>query len=400
MMNFLFCFRRISVWSFLLLGLMYSQPVAAQYTNGIYAEFSTSMGSFTCRLEYALAPRTCANFIALATGQRPWLHEPSGLVRTNPAFNGGIFHRVVSNFVIQAGSPTGLPNGGPGYDILDEFTPSLRHDAFGVLSMANNGPDSGGSQFFVTMGAKPGLDDIYSVFGRYYGGSNVIYNINRVATDSNEKPLANVLLNSVLIRRVGAAAIAFNINTNLLPWVTNQNLRVRLQSGTVNLSFSNQLSTEVRLYSSPQLSQWTETKFGINVVNPPLTNIATAPVLSREFFRLAQIQYAQTLFVPKNVLNKTVTLNLANGNGTFVIQFNGSGGGSYTWTGGSSGAVLFYDFRQDPYRGRFLPLVLENFFYNFDLHLDYDSLTAGTLKGMAYPAIGNPVTLSGTFTAP
>src|SRR2546423_15659940 len=95
--------------------------IARGQGEGIFAEFNTSMGSFTCRLEYAVAPRTVANFIGLATGQRPWLDIPSGQVRTNPFYNGTLFHRVISNFVNQGGSPNGLGTDGPGYPFRDEF---------------------------------------------------------------------------------------------------------------------------------------------------------------------------------------------------------------------------------------------------------------------------------------
>ena len=95
----------------------------AQYTNGIYAEFNTSMGSFTCRLEYALAPKTVANFIGLATGHRSWLDLRTGATLTNAFFNGQIIHRVVADFIIQGGSPNGQGTDGPGYTFQDEFHP-------------------------------------------------------------------------------------------------------------------------------------------------------------------------------------------------------------------------------------------------------------------------------------
>src|SRR5262245_12107619 len=123
----------------------------AQYTNGIYAEFNTSMGSYTCRLEHALAPKAVANFIGLATGQRAWLDLPSGLVHTNPFYNGTTYHRVIAGFMNQGGSRNALGTDGPGYQFVDEFAISLRHDGFGVLSMANAGPDSNGSQYFITV---------------------------------------------------------------------------------------------------------------------------------------------------------------------------------------------------------------------------------------------------------
>src|SRR6266481_2576773 len=101
--------------------LLISAQRAAGQANGIYADFSTSMGSFTCRLEYAIAPKAVSSFIGLATGQRPWLDLPSGPARTNTFYNGLLFHRVVAGFVIQAGSPNGLGTDGPGYVFPDEI---------------------------------------------------------------------------------------------------------------------------------------------------------------------------------------------------------------------------------------------------------------------------------------
>jgi peptidyl-prolyl cis-trans isomerase A (cyclophilin A) len=109
----------------------------AAYTNGIYAEFNTSMGSFTCRLEYATAPKATANFIGLATGQRSWLDLSSAQVKTNPFYNGTTFFSVVAGLVNQGGSPNGLGNDGPGYAFIDEFSASLRFNTYGVLDNAS-----------------------------------------------------------------------------------------------------------------------------------------------------------------------------------------------------------------------------------------------------------------------
>src|SRR5882724_5357209 len=116
-----------------LLLILGSASRAIGQANGIYADFTTSMGSFTCRLEYAVAPKAVANFIGLATGQRPWLDLPSGTARTNTFYNGLLFHRVVAGFVIQAGSPNGLGTDGPGYVFPDEISPSLRFTNTGIL---------------------------------------------------------------------------------------------------------------------------------------------------------------------------------------------------------------------------------------------------------------------------
>ena len=142
----------------------------AQYTNGIYAEFDTGMGSYTCRLEYAIAPKAVANFIGLATGQRSWLDLPSGAVKTNPFYNGTTFHRVIAGFMNQGGSPNGQGTDGPDYSFVDEFKPSLRRDAFGVLFLANFAPDSNGSQYFITVEPTPWLNDVHTMLGRSYGG--------------------------------------------------------------------------------------------------------------------------------------------------------------------------------------------------------------------------------------
>jgi len=394
-----FLHRAVLPWLPALSILIFPSVGSAQYTNGIYAEFNTSMGSYTCALYYAYAPKAVANFIGLATGQRAWLDSWAGMAKTNAFYNGLIFHRVITNFVIQTGSPTGTGNGGPGYSFVDEFTNNLRFDGFGVLAMANSGPDSNGSQFFVTTSNTPSLNDVHTIFGRLYGGSNVVHAINHVATDSQNRPLANVYLNSVNIRRIGSAANNFDLNAQGLPLVTNLNLKISKGGANVSLAFSNSLNVENRLFSSTNLAGWSGSTLGVEISAPVTNTIFRNAGLPREFFRLAQVRYPPTLFVPRNVLNKTLTMNFSAGNGTFVINFNNAGGGTYTWTGGSSGAINLYDWTQDSYRGRFRPIWLQNFGYLMELHLDYDTATTGTFKGIAYPSPAGPLSVSGAFTS-
>jgi cyclophilin family peptidyl-prolyl cis-trans isomerase len=379
--------------------LAFAATSTAQYTNGIYAEFNTSMGSYTCRLEYAIAPKTVANFIALSSGQRSWLDLPTGVTKTNPFYNGTTFHRIIAGFMNQGGSKNALGTDDAGYKFVDEFSPSLRHDSFGVLSMANSGPDSNGAQFFITVSPQPSLDDVHSVLGKLYGGSNVVYAINHVATGANDKPLTNVTVNSIAIRRVGAGAIAFDINTNGLPLVTNLNIA---RVGTnVSLTYSNRLYADNRLYSSTSLSTWNATPLGIEVLAGFTNATFRSAAAPKEFFRMAQIQYPASLFVPRNVLNKTLTLNYTAGNGTIIYSFNSTGGGTYTWTLGPPGAISGYNWAQDPYRGRFLPIGLSGVI-PMNLHLDYDSATVGTFKGTAlpnYPSSFGSFPVSGTFSS-
>src|SRR5579859_3029057 len=130
--------------------LLWTSGASAQ-TNGIFADFTTSMGNFTCQLSYSNTPAAVANFIGLVTGQRAWLDLTTGEVRTNDFYDGITFHRVISGFMIQAGSPNGLGTDGPGYNFVDEFSPSLNFSTPWMLAMANSGPDSNGSQFFITV---------------------------------------------------------------------------------------------------------------------------------------------------------------------------------------------------------------------------------------------------------
>lgn len=150
------------------------------------AVFTTNMGIFEVKLATDLAPNTSANFIKLAE---------SGF------YNGLIFHRVIDNFMIQAGCPNGDGTGGPGYTIPDEFHKKLKHDGEGVLSMANRGPDTGGSQFFITLRDCPWLDGKHAVFGKVTTGMDVVRKIGRSYTDMNDRPLKKVVIEKITIEK-------------------------------------------------------------------------------------------------------------------------------------------------------------------------------------------------------
>jgi cyclophilin family peptidyl-prolyl cis-trans isomerase len=400
-MNFMIFVRHVRQRVLFAFLLCITSTAAAQYTNGIYAEFNTSMGSYTCRLDHVVAPKTVANFIGLATGERAWLDAPSGMVKTNPFFNGTTFHRVIAGFMNQGGSRNGMGTDGPGYQFVDEFNAGARHDGFGVLSSANSGPDSNGSQFFITVSTRTNLNDVYSIFGRLCGGSNVVYSINNVTTGPGDKPLSNVVLQSVMIRRVGSDAQAFDIHAQGLPVVTNLTLGIAKSGPNVDVTFSNRLDVENRFFGSIDLRNWFGVSFGFETSLPLMATVQTPYALEREFFRMIQVQYPPSLHVPKDVLNRVVTLNISGGS-TFIITFNSVGGGSYTnSTLGGSGPISIYSWKQDAYRGRLNPFWMGGYPI-MALHLDYDTPNAGTFKGtqyFVYPSSPAPGALTGTFTS-
>ena len=160
----------------------------------VTAVFETSMGVFEAELYARQCPETVWNFINLAEGRQE-------TQRGNMYYDGLTFHRVIKGFVIQGGCPTGNGTGGPGYQFNDEFDPSLRHDGAGVLSMANAGPGTNGSQFFITLASTPHLDDRHSVFGKVTKGMDVIRKIESVRTGPMDRPLEPVVMNRVAIQR-------------------------------------------------------------------------------------------------------------------------------------------------------------------------------------------------------
>jgi peptidyl-prolyl cis-trans isomerase A (cyclophilin A) len=170
--------------------------------TGTYANFDTTEGSFRIRLYDNEAPNTVANFVGLAEGTKEWRDPATGERRNAPFYNGIIFHRVINGFMIQGGDPLGQGTGGPGYNFADEFHPKARHNRAGILSMANAGPNTNGSQFFITLGPTPHLDNKHSVFGEVVEGLDVVKKIGAVPTGRQDRPVKPVVINKVTIERV------------------------------------------------------------------------------------------------------------------------------------------------------------------------------------------------------
>ena len=169
---------------------------------GTYAVFDTSQGTIVFRLFEKEAPQTVANFIGLAEGTKEFKDPRTGQKVKRPFYDGLTFHRVIPQFMIQGGCPLGTGTGDPGYRFADEFHASLRHDKAGKLSMANAGPGTNGSQFFITVAPTPWLDNKHAIFGDVIEGLDVATKISELPRGANDKPKEAVILKSVRIERV------------------------------------------------------------------------------------------------------------------------------------------------------------------------------------------------------
>lgn len=171
-------------------------------TPGTYAVFQTSEGNIVCRLFEKEAPKTVANFVELAEGKREWTHPSTRAKSKTPLYNGTIFHRVIPDFMIQGGDPQGTGMGGPGYQFEDETRGSPhRFDKPGKLAMANAGPNTNGSQFFITVANTEWLTGKHTIFGEVVEGQDVVEKISKVARGRQDRPNKDVVLQSLTIER-------------------------------------------------------------------------------------------------------------------------------------------------------------------------------------------------------
>ena len=169
---------------------------------GLYAIFQTNKGTFTCRLFDKETPKTVDNFVGLANGTKEWTDPKTGKKVQKRFYDGLIFHRVIPKFMIQGGDPEGTGRGGPGYKFEDECRPDLIFDKPGKLAMANAGPNTNGSQFFITTVPTPWLNNKHTIFGEVIDGENVVESIESVKKDGRDKPLEDVVIEKLEIKKV------------------------------------------------------------------------------------------------------------------------------------------------------------------------------------------------------
>lgn len=167
----------------------------------MFAVLDTSMGKIKIKLFNEEAPKTVENFVGLAEGTKEFTDPKTGTKLKRAFYDGLVFHRVIPDFMIQGGCPLGAGTGGPGYNFADEFHPKLKHTKPGILSMANSGPGTNGSQFFITVAATPWLDNKHTIFGEVVEGLDVVMNISKVSKGANDKPVEPVVIKSVHIEK-------------------------------------------------------------------------------------------------------------------------------------------------------------------------------------------------------
>ncbi|MFD0892907.1 peptidylprolyl isomerase [Luteolibacter ambystomatis] len=316
----------------------------------VYADFQTSLGNFTCQLNYAETPKTVANFVTLAEGTRPWLDESTGLVSTiRPAklfYDGLTFHRVVDNEgfrIIQAGSRKGDGTDGPGYNFPDEFKESVpasyKFDQPYLLAMANSGLNTNESQFFITGCPITQLEGKHTVFGHVISGQNVVEAILSVPTTSDDqnpdnddlqKPLTPVVIQHVAIRRVGRDATRFVATRVTLPKVTAPRFRSATTPGVrVFLAFNQAAKTVARSYYSEdagatwELSSGRYIGPGEKMLTSMLLDIPAASVDYDLMHRLSLITYPADLVTPGEYLN--TQFYAENESGSYLFRFNSNG---------------------------------------------------------------------------
>ncbi len=165
----------------------------------LYATMETNQGMVVLRLFSKDAPKTVANFVGLAMGERQWRHPQTGMLSTQPLYNGTRFHRVIPGFMIQGGDPIGNGTGTPGYEFEDEFQSGRSFDKPGLLAMANRGPNTNGSQIFITVGVPTHLTGRHTIFGEVVKGYDVVEKISKVQTDPRDKPVQDVVVQKVTV---------------------------------------------------------------------------------------------------------------------------------------------------------------------------------------------------------
>lgn len=343
-----FFIPKVSLW---ILSLVLISPLRGE----IFVDFEIShdgepLGTFRAELYYQEVPRVSANFVGLATGDLPWLDPVTNRLRENtPYYNGLIFHRLIHNFVIQGGDPLGNGSGGPGYVFQDEFHPDLRHDGRYYLSMANSGPNTNGSQFFITLAATSQLDNVHSIFAKVIEGTEIIdgfTDADNFPTGTNDRPQEPIVIESITFSGSGWEDFRNGLgNADLPRW---RHIQPSLEAGftgdppvfTAFLRWPRQAVWDYPVVGSSTLQNWSRLGFIMSMDDEPDFSVAVSQVFSpnRGFFQVHAVDYSATPNPPRSMLVSGTSLILQIPGGTLTIQPEGQNQGS--WSFAEDGAEL------------------------------------------------------------
>lgn len=377
-----------------------THAVGTEFTpseDGLFAVFTTNQGEFTAKLYFDQAPITVANFVGLAEGSVLRWDEDEKEPVWGPYYDGVIFHRVIDEFVIQGGDPTGTGTGGPGYPIPDEIVPGLSHDRAGILSMAKSGANTGGSQFFITLDAGAGnfpthLDGNHSIFGEIVAGLDNVEAIGDVPVDTSNKPTTDVIIETITILRVGDAAASFNPRDYDVPNVFFP--EIDFDPAAQAASFSRKKYASYYIRQSTDLVDWELDESVVADLEAPDTHELdlSSDFANNEqsFLRVSEVTNVHSL----DAVGTEITLSLE-ANDDIAIKIEEDFSGTYTF-GDSEGSLAGYIWyplvdRDQLYIG-FLELNTQ-----MQVYLTWTSETEGTVFArVTYP---NTFNLTGTFTA-
>ncbi|MEM0965386.1 MAG: peptidylprolyl isomerase [Verrucomicrobiota bacterium] len=360
---------------------------ASQSRGQVFADVSTTLGDFTIQLDHGNAPLAVANFVRLSEGTIPWLDEETGAVNIGvPYYTGIVFHRVIAGFVSQVGSRNGQGTDGPGYNFRDEVDNGLTHNAAYIVSMANSGPNTNGSQIFITASAQPGLDGKHTVFGTVTAGQSVCDAINAVATDSSDKPLTPVVINSITVRKEGG--VSFDETLVALPTVEASSATVQHDGTGAALEFLQSPRSTANVYHSPDLENWTPSERFLDAeasaaVSMDFTVLTNGQ--SRYFFRTSVATYPPDAVFSQSLDNRNLSLTLIVDDGsntslgTISYSFDDVGTGTYTSSDLGSGNITSYTYTPDGYGGSLL--VFTNGIVPIRFRLGLDNFNTSTIAG-------------------
>ena len=383
-------------------------PAKAQ-DEGLFVTFSTTLGDIRTVLYPDEAPVAVANFVGLIEGSQKALDAETGKLFEDKYFDGMAFHRVIDGFVIQAGAKNGGGADGPGYTFQDEFHPSRTFNEPFVLAMANSGPNSNGSQFFINVEPTPHLNNVHTVFGKVVEGSDVAVAISKVATDTSGRPNTPVVLESVTVQRVGAEAEGYQPDTTLLPQVGHPKTAIRLDEAGYELTVPLNIRSDYTLFVSRDLqTREDQALFFIGDTAEDrridLNNVINSQTSG--FFRLVEVRYPGVVFPPEALADKTLdtrimTFGNLQTNSTLAYDFTGTVFGTSRLGNGTMGEVSGYSYTINGPAKATLVVPSTNLDPAFSLVqfiLSFASASTGNFVAFLPKGFPPGVRISGTFT--